>query len=243
MAEQYGRGNATSQPSPAALELFDTHLRNLAANFASSSPEALFGAHLDLAASLALTVHTDYLDIVKRCVAPIGGFGHWHVSCNCVRSPSRLFCSDRGYITIHHKRHGAKTARAGTAVLFDHWRVIKCPITAYKLVQSFVVDASRKVLTYTDASEHVRSTTAKRSGCEAPETSDAGSKRQKTDTDVIMIDDDPESDSEKRQKTDTEVAAAWNDPSGTWSCGACTYVNDKLLAPACAICGSIRAGT
>ncbi len=153
--------------------------------------------------------------------------------------PLATFCSDRGYITIHHKRHAAKTARAGTAVLFDHWRVIKCPITAYKLVQSFVVDATRKVLTYTDTSEHVRSHTAKRSGYEAPETSDAGSKRQKTVTDVTMIDDDPESDS----KTDTEVAAAWNDPSRTWICGACTFVNDKLLAPVCAICGSIRAGT
>ena len=136
-----------------------------------------------------------------------------------------------------HKRLAAKTARASTAVLLDNWRAIACPIEAYKLVQKFVVAASRYVLNYTDASAHARSHSAKRS--ETPETSDAGSKRQKTDTDVIMIDDDPESDS----KTDTEVAAAWNDPSGTWSCGACTYVNDKALAPVCAICGSIRAGT
>jgi hypothetical protein len=118
------------------------------------------------------------------------------------------------------KRLAAKTARAGTAVLFAHWKDIKCPIEAYKLVQSFVVDASQQALKYTDASEHVHSYTAKRSGCEAPEISNAALKRQKT-----------------------EVAAAENDLSGTWSCGACAYVNDKPLAPVCAVCGSNRAGT
>ena len=38
-------------------------------------------------------------------------------------------------------------------------------------------------------------------------------------------------------------AAAGNDLSRTWSCGACTFVNDKPLAPVCAVCGSNRAGT
>lgn len=157
-----------------------------------------------------------------------------------------------------HKRLAAKTARASTAVLFNNWRAIACPIEAYKLVQKFVVAASRYVLNYTDASAHVRSDSAKRS--ETPEISDAGSKRQKTVAEIVMIDDDPALDSEKRQKTvtdvimidddppasdsdQTEVAAAWNDLSRTWSCGACTFVNDKPLAPVCAICGSNRAGT
>jgi hypothetical protein len=90
---QYSRGNATSQPSPA--ELIDAHLLNLKANHASSSPEALFDAHLDLAARLALIVNKDF-DVVKRCVAPICEFVHWHVPCNCVRSPSRLFAAPKG---------------------------------------------------------------------------------------------------------------------------------------------------
>jgi hypothetical protein len=106
-----------------------------------------------LATKIARKALLPEFDVVRRCVAPIGGFAHVTCKPRAYGSPSRFlaaprgfFCSDeRGGIVVH-KRGATTQTFASADKLFELWSETKCPTAAYWLVHNFVGDVARIVL-------------------------------------------------------------------------------------------------